>query len=80
MFQWSTESGNIVVSRDIWIYWAFTIPLTAITFLSWTFWLRYREKEQPKEGKQSHTLDRTDSQGRDAMEVRDVANFSMGAR
>lgn len=34
LFNWDGESGEGVINRQIWIYWAITIPLTILTFVT----------------------------------------------
>lgn len=46
MFQWHADDETGTVSSNIWLYWVVTIPLTLITILTWTFWMRYRVKEK----------------------------------
>lgn len=36
----STQLQRWTVSRDMWIYWVITLPLTALTLLLWYIWQR----------------------------------------
>jgi hypothetical protein len=38
IFRWNSDSGNDVVSRRIWAYWAVTVPLRLITFGCFLLW------------------------------------------
>lgn len=54
MFQWQSNSGgdgeqsSEIVSDKFWIYWAATVPLTALTVLGWGVWWRWELKEYDK--------------------------------
>lgn len=37
-FDYDNTAGTMSVSKKFWIYWVFTIPITAITLLVWYFW------------------------------------------
>jgi hypothetical protein len=53
MFDWglaagsgsSKQTASLRVSRNMWIYWAITVPLTVMTFLVWILWSR-RENQK----------------------------------
>lgn len=42
MFDWKATDNegqpSLRVSSSMWIYWAATLPLTAVTILAWLFW------------------------------------------
>ena len=41
LFQWDTKTvGHSGVSRQFWVYWAVTLPLTFVTVLLWLAWMR----------------------------------------
>lgn len=39
-FDYNANSGTWNMSDKFWIYWAFAIPTTLVTFASWAFWHR----------------------------------------
>lgn len=43
VFDW-TATG-VVVSRDIWIYFAITVPLTVVVLAAWVLWLSWSERK-----------------------------------
>ncbi|PNP60642.1 hypothetical protein FNYG_14626 [Fusarium nygamai] len=47
IFQWNAEPGTSVVSDRFWVYWAVTLPLTAIVVLVWLAWLRLTTRNRP---------------------------------
>ena len=43
LFHWSPEnSGNSLVSKQFWIFWATSIPLTILTLGAWFIWIRFK--------------------------------------
>lgn len=38
MFNWDAADSSPVLSRRFWIYWAVTLPLTAVVVLAWLLW------------------------------------------
>lgn len=49
MFDWgSADDEGLRVSPSMWIYWAVTIPLTAVTMLIWILW---SSREMSRSGK-----------------------------
>jgi hypothetical protein len=40
MFNWHAKDGDKVLSDNFWIYWAFTLPVTALVLLVWATWSR----------------------------------------
>lgn len=45
LFQWDTQTvGHSVVSRQFWMYWAVSIPLTFVTLTLWFAWMRKQER------------------------------------
>ena len=45
LFHWSPEnSGNSVVSKQFWIFWATSIPLTIVTLGAWVIWIRIQSR------------------------------------
>jgi O-antigen/teichoic acid export membrane protein len=43
-FEWSASGSETVLSHRFWIYWAITIPLTAITVAAWLLWTQREER------------------------------------
>jgi hypothetical protein len=35
-------NGTLILSPDFWIFWAVSVPLTAITLVSWWWWHQRR--------------------------------------
>jgi Mg2+ and Co2+ transporter CorA len=52
MFDWggadSGETSSLTVSPSMWIYWAVTVPLTAVTFSSWLLWSKRENHKSSK--------------------------------
>ena len=47
LFQWDTQTvGSSVVSRQFWIYWAVTGPLTVVTLALWFVWMRWQTRRR----------------------------------
>lgn len=46
-FNWQSEGA--VLSSQFWIYWAITIPLTAVIVAAWHVWERKRESRYERE-------------------------------
>lgn len=44
MFNWQTQPGDVVVSRFIWIYFAFAAPLTLLILALWIVWFRWTQR------------------------------------
>ena len=45
MFHWHPENaGNSLVSKDFWIFWLVSIPLTVMTLGSWFVWIRIQAR------------------------------------
>ena len=50
LFQWDSKTiGNSYVSRQFWIYWAVSIPLTCVTLVVWFAWTRWRMRQHRKQ-------------------------------
>lgn len=47
------ESEHLVVSKDFWIYWAFTGPITFLTVATWYIWQRYAVEKMKKRAAQA---------------------------
>ncbi|KAF2834533.1 hypothetical protein M501DRAFT_922224, partial [Patellaria atrata CBS 101060] len=41
IFKWDANEASGVISARFWIYWAITVPLTLLTFVTWGLWMRY---------------------------------------
>lgn len=44
MFNWQAQQGDVMVSRYVWIYFAFAAPLTLIILAIWLLWLRWTQR------------------------------------
>ena len=56
MFSWSggtSQDSSEVVSHRFWIYWAITIPLTALTIIIWRVWWIWQERGYQKDVKEA---------------------------
>lgn len=59
MFTWSSggttsnTSNTLSISRDFWIYWAVTVPLTIITLMGWAIWWKFEEYRYDRNIKQA---------------------------
>jgi hypothetical protein len=49
LFDWQASSKGGIVGQYFWIYWAFTIPLTALVLGAWTVWIQLKLKKHRKE-------------------------------
>lgn len=50
MFDWTPEQPDKpTTSGKIWIYWAVTIPLTALVFTVWRLWWKIDDTKYQKE-------------------------------
>jgi hypothetical protein len=48
-FDWDGESSSrLVMSTDLWIFWAVSMPLTAIVLLSWRVWWIVEDRKNTK--------------------------------
>ena len=43
MFNWSAESGQTIILRHFWVYWAFAIPLTLFVLAVWLLFMTWSE-------------------------------------
>ena len=41
LFKWDASHGNEVVNRRIWVYWAFTIPITILVVVLYLLWEKF---------------------------------------
>ena len=68
MFNWQASGEGTVVSGRIWIYWAFTIPLTIIVIIVWFLWMRRkaitrRKKDNAADEAMMHAMgEKTDNE------------------
>ncbi|KAL4894283.1 hypothetical protein BDV59DRAFT_192625 [Aspergillus ambiguus] len=53
LLKWNSET---IVDRKFWIYWAFAVPLTLMTFGTWWIWTSLMEGKLIKERKQQKLL------------------------
>jgi hypothetical protein len=44
MFNWQAQPGDVVVSRYVWVYFAFAAPLTLIIIAIWLLWFRWMQR------------------------------------
>lgn len=60
LFRWNTEaSGNSIVSKQMWVYWAVTLPLTFVTLSLWLAWMRLQtRRHRVRDLEWRETLDR----------------------
>ena len=49
LFNWSAGSGEQVLSDRVWVYWAVTLPLTAIVMGTWWAWMIWRQRRDRNE-------------------------------
>jgi len=47
MFQWP-YNGNKIASPYLWVYFAVTIPLTALVYVAWVWWFKFSQKQSKK--------------------------------
>ncbi|KAH7357139.1 hypothetical protein BKA65DRAFT_221606 [Rhexocercosporidium sp. MPI-PUGE-AT-0058] len=40
MFNWHAAAGEHILSNNFWVYWAVTLPITALVLLIWAAWSR----------------------------------------
>jgi hypothetical protein len=49
-FNWGSSSGSPpTISPYIWVYWAISIPLTAVVYVTWRIWWTLEEQKYRKE-------------------------------
>lgn len=47
LFQWDTKTvGHSVVSKQFWIFWVVSIPLTIVTLILWFAWMRLQTRRR----------------------------------
>ena len=44
MFTFFPRSNVPAVSKDFWLYWAITIPLTLVVLATWALWMHLRHR------------------------------------
>lgn len=73
-FNWQDESVLLNVD-NFWIYWAVTVPLTVVTLVAWTLWIRVvrpdgqrHRKEEEKEPVKAEPLFRRERGNTDLMD------------
>lgn len=70
LFRWDAPaSNNGIVSRQFWIYWAVTMPLTAITLVVWYLWTRAQIQSKIKNAETEKLAYQRDFFGRDSLLV-----------
>ncbi|KIX05485.1 uncharacterized protein Z518_06357 [Rhinocladiella mackenziei CBS 650.93] len=48
MFNWQAESGGLVTSRWIWVYFVIAIPLTLMVLVFWILWYKWTQAKYSK--------------------------------
>lgn len=59
LFNWNAGSGEPVLNRWFWVYWALTLPLTVVVMLCWYTWMQWRQRkdaENDRKARQSSGL------------------------
>ncbi|KAF8847793.1 hypothetical protein BDZ45DRAFT_606884, partial [Acephala macrosclerotiorum] len=56
LFKFSDPSPGRLVSKDFWIYWAVTIPVTCILFLFWLSWLSKIRNQEEADNHVKHNI------------------------
>jgi hypothetical protein len=46
LFEWNGDPGTSVLSDRFWVYWAVTLPLTAVILFIWLTWLVWTTKNR----------------------------------
>ena len=73
MFDWgSADHEGLRVSSSMWIYWAVTIPLTALTMLMWILWSWKETSRSGKRFLRPRMLRSNESQVAGAMGMSDI--------
>jgi|SRR4051812_39356611 hypothetical protein len=67
-FNWNANPGEPIINKQLWIYFAFTIPVTILIVGGWWLWERRRERIYGEE-------DRDLERGSEGMEGRIMATM-----
>jgi hypothetical protein len=46
MFDWQAQGDEKVLSGNFWVYWAVTLPVTAIVLAVWALWSKPWKAEE----------------------------------
>ena len=60
LFQWDTRTKpHSAISKQFWIYWATTLPLTVVTLALWVAWMRLQtRRHRARDKRDREELDR----------------------
>ena len=65
LLDWQAPRDGPVVSHRFWIYWAVTLPLTAVVFLRWSTWYLFSGGQHDPEQRTGYSDGRSRREGFD---------------
>ena len=78
LLDWQAPRGGPVVSHRFWIYWAVTVPLTAVVLLLWSTWYLISDHRPGQhENRAQRAMCRDGRRGREGLDMRVFTAFGL---
>lgn len=78
LLDWRAPRGGSVVSHRFWIYWAVTVPLTAVILLLWSTWYLFSGHRRGQHDPARRTVRRDGRSGREGFDMHVFTSFGLG--
>lgn len=78
LLDWQAPRGTSVVLDRFWIYWAVTVPLTAMVLLSWSIWYLLSDYQRAPHRLAHREGSKDGSNRQKAFETHVLTSFGLG--